>query len=196
MIALRALKRAWDPDGLLCPASPLGGTKGSRAFPESGTDTHDVPRFAVDEESELVQAPGSLGLSEIERRLRSLGRTLGLVGVPDMDLARFVALGMPGTRDHLADPVDQRLAGLVATLPSGERVVQRATPRRATGPDLAALFVGAEERVGRVESAVFPARRLDARPARALSFRGETGAPVSPAESAAFERVVRAFSGR
>jgi alkyldihydroxyacetonephosphate synthase len=196
MIALRALKRAWDPDGLLCPASPLGGTKGSGAFPESGTEGHDALSFAVDEESGLVQAAGSLGLSDIERRLRTVGRTLALARVPDMDLARFVALGMPGARDHLEDPVDQRLAGLMATLSSGERVVQRATPRRATGPDLAALFVGAEERVGRVETAVLPAPRLDAPPARVLPFRGETGAAMSPGEARAFESVVREVSGR
>jgi hypothetical protein len=66
-------------------------------------------------------------------------------------------------------------------------------PRRATGPDASALFVGAGGRVGGIEHAVLPAGLRNASPARGLAFVGDTDPPVDPAENAAFERIVAAL---
>jgi hypothetical protein len=101
---------------------------------------------------------------------------------------------MPGAREPHEDPVAQRLAGFGARLPSGELFTVRVAPRRATGPDASALFVGAGGRVGRLEHAVLPAPSLDAPPARALPFSGDTAPPVSAGEQAAFERILAALS--
>jgi len=192
MAALRALKRAWDPAGILCPASPLGG--GADRAPDGREDDgpDDAAAVSVDEESGLVRAPGATSIGEIERYLRTAGRTLALEAPSEMPLSRLVELGLPGTRDPLEDPVEQRLAGLSARMPSGARLRLRPAPRRATGPDLSALFVGAAGRVGTLEHAVLPAPRLARQPSRSLPFSGERAPAVSDAESAVFETLVAA----
>jgi hypothetical protein len=130
-------------------------------------------------------------LADVLERLRARGRTLAddVAAPPAMDVATFVARGFPGAPDPLLDPVGQRLAGLAGVLHGGVRVAVRPSPRRATGPDLGALFVGASERHGRVEHAVLPAPRSGDRVARPLPFSGERTPPVSDGEQAAFERL-------
>jgi alkyldihydroxyacetonephosphate synthase len=184
---LRALKRAWDPAGILCPGSPLGDP------PPAPASAPADASFELDAESGVVRAPGSMPLAEVERRLALSGRTLGLDGAGAFDVAEHVALGLPGTRAPLLDPVAPRLAGFGATLPSGERLTVRVAPRRATGPDAAALFVGAAGRVGPIEHAVLPAPTASARPARALPFSDDASPPVGAAEEAAFERILDAL---
>jgi len=192
LAALRALKRAWDPAGILCPASPLGGAAGRATDRREDESPGDVAPVSIDEESGLVRASAATTIGELERHLRMAGRTLALEAPSDMPLSRLVELGLPGTRDPLEDPVEQRLAGLSARLSSGECLKLRPAPRRATGPDLTALFAGAEGRIGALEHAVLPAPKLDRQPSRSLPFSGERAPAVSDAESAAFEAVVAA----
>lgn len=188
LTVLRALKRAWDPDGILCPGSPLGD-------PPRDVATEPVPdaTYALDVESGLVRAPGEMPLAEVERRLAAEGRTLALTPAGSGTVDEHVARGLPGTRPAHEDPVAQRLAGFGATLPNGEVLRLRVAPRRATGPDASALFLGAGGRVGRLRYAVLPALPRDAGRARALPFEGATSPPVSPEEDAAFERILAAL---
>jgi alkyldihydroxyacetonephosphate synthase len=187
---LRALKRAWDPDGVLCPGSPLGEP------PDRGKSAALESTFALDAASGLVRAPGTMPLAEVERELSARGRTLGLSTLASNTVDEHVARGMPGAREPLEDPVAQRLAGFGATLPNGELLSVRVTPRRATGPDSSALFVGALGRVGRLEHAVLPAPERNAPKARRLAFDGDVAPPVTPAEARAFERILSALASK
>jgi alkyldihydroxyacetonephosphate synthase len=182
--ALFALKRAWDPHGLLCPGSPLGAPLA--AAPAEATDS----RFHHDTLSGLARVPGSMSLVEAERRLDAEGRTLALASLPDLDVATWIARGMPGMRDAYLDPVEQRLAGFAATLTNGIPLCVRPIPRRATGPDLSALFVGANGRAGRIEHAWLRVHAKNVEPARPLAFAGDRSPPLSAGEADAFAAVL------
>ncbi len=186
--ALAAVKAAWDPAGILCPASPLG------AAPQHPSSSPPLDSsFLLDEESALVRAPGGMSLDEVERRLAAVHRTLGLERSGGLDVARFVAQGLPGTRDPFSDPVAQRVAGFGALLPGGQPLSLRPAPRRATGPDPSALFVGAGARIGSVEHAWLPAAQLGAPKARALPYAAERAPAVTAGEADACERIVGAL---
>ena len=133
-----------------------------------------------------------MSVRHVERALGAEGRTLSLEGpLPDLDVNEFVARGMPGLPDPFEDPVEQRLAGFGARSEGGAELVVRPAPRRATGPDLSALFVGAMSRVGRIEHAWLRARSRRAAPARRLVSRIDARPPVTSDESTAFDAVVR-----
>jgi alkyldihydroxyacetonephosphate synthase len=185
--ALSALKRAWDPHDLLCPGSPLGAD-----LTPPTPDAIDSS-FQHDAHSALVRLPGSMSLAEAERRLDAEGRTLALSSVADLDVNTWIARGMPGLRDPYLDPVEQRLAGFAATLSNGTPLLVRPMPRRATGPDLSALFVGAQARAGRIEHAWVRAHSQHVAPARPLPFAGDRTPPVSAGEATAFDAVLSAL---
>jgi alkyldihydroxyacetonephosphate synthase len=185
---LRALKRAWDPDGIFCPSSPLSDPpREVAAMPVEAT-------YSLDAESGLVRAPGQMPLEELEQRLAAEGRTLGLARFEASSVEEHVGRGLPGARPPHEDPVAQRLAGFGATLPSGETLHVRVAPRRATGPDATALYVGTAGQSGRIQHAVLPAPLRSASLARALPFVGDTAPPVSPAEATAFARILAALA--
>ena len=86
-------------------------------------------------------------MASAESRLNDDGLTLdATLPSPSPSLADWLAKGAAGSRDRWLDPADQLLAGLDATLTDGRQVVIRPAPRRAVGPDLTALFVGAQGR--------------------------------------------------
>jgi alkyldihydroxyacetonephosphate synthase len=185
--ALAAVKRAWDPHGLLCPGSPLGAPLAPPPHETSDSGFHH------DALSGLARVPGSMSLAEAERRLDAEGRTLALSSLPELDVNTWIARGMPGSCDVYLDPVEQHLAGFAATLTNGTPLCVRPIPRRATGPDLSALFIGAGARAGRIEHAWLRAHPQNAAGARPLSFRGDRSPPVSDAEVAAFDAVLAAL---
>ncbi len=105
--------------------------------------------IALDERSELVHVQAGRRLEDLERFLRVRGRTLGLCEPPtDESIAAWVARGGAGLPNLDDDPVAPRLVGLEAILPDGRWLRIRPAPRRATGPDLLALFLGARHRLG------------------------------------------------
>jgi alkyldihydroxyacetonephosphate synthase len=192
---LSRIKRAWDPHGLLCPGSPLGPPLGARLRwrrgpgSERSAPTHG---WSVDPVSGLAKAPGKMKLAHVERALEAEGRTLALEGQPpDVDVNTFVALGMRELGDPLSDPVDQRLAGFAATTTAGVELEVRPAPRRATGPDLSALFVGATGRVGRIDHACLRAHSRRSPPVRPLPHRAALDSAPTNAERAAFDAVLR-----
>jgi alkyldihydroxyacetonephosphate synthase len=192
--AYGALKRAWDPNGVMNPGSPFEPTGGAA----DATNGRDAPNgrdspWLVDAVSGLVRLNGDVRLDAAERMLGEQGLTLGIENTPSVDVDSWIATGMSGLGDPWLDPVEQRLAGVEAVLANGARIHQRPAPRRATGPDLSALFVGAERRVGRVESAWLRAKTRDAAPARPLAFGGERDPELTSAERAAFLAIAEAF---
>ena len=195
---LSRVKQAWDPDRLLCAGSPLGPPLGARvrmrAAPQRDPDAFVLGAgdWHVDPLSGLARAAGTMPVSHVERALAAEGRTLGLTGaLPDLDVNDFVAQGMPGMGDPFEDPVDQRLAGFTARTHAGVELAVAPAPRRATGPDLSALFVGALAAVGTVRHAWLRARSLRATPARPLPSRVDPAPPLTPPESDAFIALVR-----
>ncbi len=187
--AFGALKRAWDPSGIMNPGSPFEASNDAAA---TEIPTHGAG-WLLDEHSGLIALAGDVHLDVADRALRERGLTLGLDPMPSTDLNGWVSSGAPGLPDPWLDPVEQRLAGLDAVLASGARLHLRPAPRRATGPDLGALFVGAEGRIGRVERIWLRAKPKNQPAARALAWSGERKPAPSDAEQLAFDALVRAF---
>lgn len=184
---MRALKAAWDPDNVLNPGALLPAPSAA----ERASLPPPPNELELDHESGLCRAPGSLTLAEVERWLARRGHGLGLSGEVERGLSvnDWIALGMPGSGDRYADPAGARLSGFTAQLASGKRIALHAAPRRATGPDLGALFRGLRGELGRIESATLPAPRSDAPPPVAMPFTGPRNPPLHASEQAALERV-------
>lgn len=166
---VRALMRAADPQSILNPGNLIPKERQAPSAP--GFSPTGVQ---IDELSLLSRAPGEMRLAEIERELGRRGLTLGLTGSLDMRMTvrEWLARGAPCSRDLWEDPVDILVAGLAAELPSGARLEIRPAPRRAVGPDLTALFVGAGERYGKVLDATLRVYRKGGQPARACDYYG------------------------
>ncbi len=201
---IRRIMRACDParvmnPGNLTPREPLDkrspGDSGRGSAPWVAAEEEGAPAD-IDEKSLLAAFAGGTQLSVAESLLAARGMTLAVEGaLPECDVASWIAGGMPGGRDPWSDPVDHLVAGLTARLRSGEELVVQPAPRRAVGPDLMQLFVGAGERVGRVERASLRVRRQGAPPARAMPFDIERDPATSDAERALWERIASAVVG-
>jgi alkyldihydroxyacetonephosphate synthase len=180
---LRWLRRAWDPDLLLNPGTfePL------RAAP-AVREREPVP--GIDAVSGIATFEADALLSEIETEAQAKGLTLGLVGsVPALTLGAFIDAGLPGLPDPFADPVRGNVCGLEGRGPVASFRLLPA-PRRATGPNLSALCVGAGGQIARVERASLA---LVGKDAIGPGAPAATPSPLSGAESAAWRRVVDVF---
>jgi alkyldihydroxyacetonephosphate synthase len=181
---LRRLRRAWDPDGLLSPQTlePLREAPSPRRL---------EPLPGIDAISGMATYRADAQLCDIERDAGEKGLSLGLVGsVPALTLGAFIAAGLPGIPEPFEDPVRGHVCGLAAR-GAVARFHLLPAPRRATGPNLMALCVGGGERIARVESASLA---LVSRVAVAPKATAAAPAALSPEESAAWERVVAAFT--
>jgi len=148
---VHALRGALDPAGIMNPGNLLPREPAPRrpvAPPPA------VP--VLDRMSLLVRAAGTATLGDVERALSQGGLTLGLgPDAPPLDttLDVWIAGGARGAPDPWEDPVDHLVAGFTARLKSGAELEVRPAPRRAVGPDLFALFLGARGAVGEIRSA-------------------------------------------
>lgn len=185
---IRRVLSAWDPDGRMNPGNLL--PRADAPVLEPAGSSGFLPGD-VDESSLLATCAGSARVGSVVSELARRGFVLDVApAAHELSVAEFVARGMPGGRDAWADPVWQPLAGFVARLHDGKSVTVRPAPRRAVGPDLAALFVGAAERIGHVEQATFLVERRGAPRARQLPFAGERNPALGSDERAAFESIV------
>ena len=124
------------------------------------------PPLTIDAVSLLVEVGSDHRLDALETELAARGFTLGVAladAGSDIAVGDWLAKGAPGATSAFADPADHLLAGLEATLLSGDKLEVRAGPRRAVGPDLTALFVGAHSRFGSIDRAWLRIHRLHAR---------------------------------
>jgi alkyldihydroxyacetonephosphate synthase len=185
---VRRLMRACDPAGILNPGSLV-----PRDAPSLRHDAGVVPALTeIDEHSLLASFAGETPLSVAEQVLLERGLTLALdqayAPPGTTTIAEWIARGTPGSSDPWLDPVDQRVAGLIARLHTGELLAIRPAPRRAVGPDLVALFHGTAGRIGHVARATLRVHREGAARARSLPFELERNPPPSDAEEQLWRR--------
>jgi alkyldihydroxyacetonephosphate synthase len=186
---IQSLRAELDPAGVMNPGNLLP-REAPRAAPAPTPPLTPV----MDRASQIVHASGDATLAEVERALAREGLSLALgEGAPDLERATvgaWIAAGAPGAPDPWLDPVDHLLAGFAARLASGSELTVRPAPRRAVGPDLAALFLGMRGEAGVITSAHLRAHG-ESRP-RPLATGVDRDPPVGDAEAALIGRVIAA----
>ena len=184
LLTLRRLRSAWDPHGLLNPRA----LEPQRAAPAIAL-REPVP--GVDATSHVATFAGRTPLAQIEAEARAHGLSLGLLSPPPqgLSLADYIEQGLPGLPDPFDDPVRGAVCGLEAAGPAG-RFRLLPAPRRAVGPDLTALCVGARGAIARTLTASLPLVRLDA---ATRATRAPAESPLVGAEADAWQSVVDAF---
>jgi alkyldihydroxyacetonephosphate synthase len=165
-LVIADVARAFDPEGILNAGSLRAGVGagvgvgagagvgvGVGVGVGAGAGAGAGAAIELDRVSGLACASGEVALVDLERAARDAGLTLGIPDLPASRVADWIAAGAPGARDAWSDPADHWLAGFDARSTRGRVLRVRPAPRRAVGPDLAALFVGANGRFGRIERA-------------------------------------------
>jgi alkyldihydroxyacetonephosphate synthase len=190
---VRALMRAFDPAGILNPGALVpAAAAASVATALSTAPATASPTFQIDNESLLARVSGTTDLGTAETLLNEAGLTLDVrISDSAVPVAEWLARGAQGTRDHWLDPVDQLVAGFDATLADGRSLRLRPAPRRAVGPDLTALFVGAHGRFGRVDAAWLRVHRRGVERPTAPPFVHERDSAPNAGERALVEAIAR-----
>jgi alkyldihydroxyacetonephosphate synthase len=199
-ILTRRLMQVCDPDQIMNPGTLLPPGLPPELPPGAPAPEHptsiplDEP--VIDSTSQLATIAGRSPLSKAEAWLQDRGFTLRLGAEAPLSasVASWIAGGVAGAPDRWSDPVDQRVAGLDGRLSSGHRVIIRPVPRRAVGPDLMALFVGAGGRIGSVESATLRVYRLREPEARPHPFHFPRNQPLGAEEASTWERIATTLS--
>jgi alkyldihydroxyacetonephosphate synthase len=182
LAALRRVRRAWDPDALMNPGAleprgELAGAEPRRCVP------------GVDAFSAIATFRGNTPLAQVEAAAQEHELSLGLVGaVPNVTLAAWIAAGLPGIPEPSSDPVLGHVCGLSARGPKLELAMLPA-PRRAVGPDLAQLCVGARGEIADVLQASLALVKSHL-PRAALA----EPTPLGADEASAWQRIVKSFS--
>ncbi len=179
---LNRLRHAWDPESMFNPGALEAPFEVLPSIPRD-----QRPAFALDATSRLSEVDARLSLGAVEALLSRHGLTLALAGTVDWSesVAAWLAAGFPGASDAWADPVSARVAGFEASA-GGVQARVRSAPRRATGPDLLALFAGAQGAIGEVLRVTLVVRERGAAEPRREPFRWDRDPPLAPAEALAF----------
>jgi alkyldihydroxyacetonephosphate synthase len=163
--------------------------------------------IAIDPASLLVEVSATKTLDALETELAARGFTLGVAlaeagpanattGAPgSITVGDWLAKGAPGAASLFADPADHLVAGLEATLPDGKKLEVRPGPRRAVGPDLTALLVGAHRRFGSIDRAWLRIHKRDARRQALPLPGGDLDPPVTAAEARLLDAIQRGLDG-
>lgn len=186
---LSRLRHGWDPGGLFNPGALSAPFEVQPVAVRSGRAS-----LALDEESLLAEVDAQLSLGAVEALLSRSGLSLGLSGVVDWSssVADWLASGFPGAKDAWADPVASRVAGFEARA-GGVQAHVRSAPRRATGPDLLALFAGTHGQIGVVERVTLAVQQRGAPEPRVEPFVWDRDPPLNDGERRAFELARRAL---
>jgi alkyldihydroxyacetonephosphate synthase len=189
---VRSLMRAFDPARILNPGNLLPDQEAA-PLPTPQEAGVEAGNLAIDRASLLAEIAGDVGLAAAEQKLRAEGLTLDLRdgGDASTTLAQWLAAGAPGSRDRWLDPVDQLLAGFTATLTGGQRLSVRPAPRRAVGPDLAALFLGMRGRFGHIDRAWMRVHPTGASRPTSTTFACDRDPPLSDGERALLDAISR-----
>jgi alkyldihydroxyacetonephosphate synthase len=127
--------------------------------------------ISVDEISRIIHVQAGITLGVVEERANDHGWTLGMSkALHQEQVGAWLARGAPGRADKANDPVVQNVAGLELVLPSGAELSIRPAPRRAVGPDLIRVAIGAYGRLGVIVGAHLVARAKLAELLFAFSF--------------------------
>ena len=146
--------------------------------------------FEIDRTSLLVRVPGAATLASIEQTLQRDGLTLGVAATDDA-VGDWLARGAPGAPSTLSDPADHLVAGVTATLVNGTTLEVRPAPRRAVGPDLMALVVGARERFASIDHVWLRVHLADARRVTLATEGLDLDPPVSNEEATLLDAIAR-----
>lgn len=143
------------------PVVPYGGGSGvCRAIaPDGGVvvDTRALCEIVdFDEKSHIVRVESGVLGPDLRMALESWGYTLGHEpqSVKISTVGGWIATRACGQLSIRYGGIEDMVAGLEAVLPGGRLVRSKASPRRATGPDAAALMIGSEGTLGIVTEAM------------------------------------------
>lgn len=151
----------------------------------------------IDHESMLANASGDATVDDIERALVARGLTLGLdpkAGVLERTVDAWLAEGAEGAPSAFSDPADHLVAGFEATLANGEKLAAHPSPRRATGPDLTALVVGARGRFAKIDSVWLRVHRSGTERVCTPLPDLDLDPPVSPEEARLLDAIADALT--
>jgi alkyldihydroxyacetonephosphate synthase len=145
----------------------------------------------VDRVSLLVDVHADETVASAEATLAGQGLTLGLEFTPPMTVGQWLAEGASGARDAWSDPADHLVAGLEVELLDGQTLVVRPAPRRATGPDLVALVLGARDRFATLRRVWLRVHVVGERRATTAPFEGLRDPPMTAAEEGLLASIAR-----
>jgi alkyldihydroxyacetonephosphate synthase len=113
-------------------------------------DTKRLDHLAIDLVSGVARAGAGISGVDLERRLNAEGVSLGHFpqSLHSSTVGGWVTTRASGTFSTLHGNIEDRVVGLEVVLPGGEVLRTRPSPRSATGPNLAELFLGSEGTLG------------------------------------------------
>jgi alkyldihydroxyacetonephosphate synthase len=189
---VRRLQAAFDPRSILNPGNLL-----PRETPAYVAPPAPPASPKLDEASLLVHAAADATLASIESMAKTVGATLGIdratLDLERATLGAWIDAGCPGAIDRWVDPVDHAIAGLDARIKDGRVLSIRACPRRAVGPDLTALVVGAHGRFATPLSAHVRVHRSRALHPSTNAVRLDRDPPLGSGESTLLDAIERAL---
>ena len=148
----------------------IAGEVGARVRVSPGAGDHegidvDLSRMRnvldLDETSLLVTVQAGITIEALERLLAERGLHLG--AVPPWSRLRTIGAMLSAPRPSEASPrlgrFVQTCVGIQALLPDGTEIATRLAPRKATGPDLMHVVVGARGTLGLITAATLRVQR-------------------------------------
>jgi alkyldihydroxyacetonephosphate synthase len=126
----------------------VGGTSAVRGC--ISLDTKRLGQLRIDPVSMVAYAQAGIFGVDLERQLNAAGLSLGHFpqSLNSSTVGGWVATRASGTFSTLRGNIEDMVLGLEVVLPGGDVLQTRASPRSATGPNLAEFFLGSEGTLG------------------------------------------------